>query len=139
MGKSRISNYDKRLDRDGFVLYEGSSATTRRIFASIRENELRVFARDEAEGISKMIEDEATRVNKRINPALKVIKRVQVPRQKHEIGHAREDVDEEDEDEHGSSSVFFDASYLEVERVIGKRKLESDPRKTEYLVKSVAH
>ena len=77
-------------------------------------------------------------MNKRLPPSRKVIMQVRVPRQKHELGLAHED---EEEDEHGSDSVFFDAAYLEVERVIGKRKLE-DPHaahtgKTEYLVKSV--
>jgi SNF2 family DNA or RNA helicase len=129
---------EKRLKNDGYYLFDAKNhnSTSRKLFKSIRETELRVFERDEREGINACIADEDTRINKRLHPSLKAIQRVWIPRPKHQ-SLAGGDIDDDDDDEResGVSSLFFDAAYLEVDRVIAHRRVPGDDTRIEYLVK----
>lgn len=130
-GKTRVSNWAKKERTLAFATYKQGTGTAAKLFAQIRSNELRVFERDEMDGISSLIDAEETRVNKRINPSLKTILCVWAPLSVHSGG----DENDADDDDSGAAH-FFDPAYLVAERVVAVRNVEErGVNKTEYLVK----
>ena len=136
MGRTRVSNWQKKERTLPFGTYRQGTGPAAKLFAQIRANELRVFERDEMDGISSLIDAEESRVNKRINPALKTILCVWAPLSVHSGGYEHDNDDEEDESGGGGAAHFFDPAFLIVERVVAVRNVEErGEKKTEYLVK----
>lgn len=133
-GKNRITTWNKAEGRSDSSIH--CYTNDRHLFKEIRDNEIKTYMRDEAEGTNALIDAETTRLNKRIHPKHKIIEKVWAPLV--DQGVYDDVVDGDDSDHLGSSRpMLFDPTYLEVERIIGERDdVSSDGVvKKEYLIK----
>lgn len=105
-GKTRLNAWQKREERSGQIrCYSGEDHRIQKLFRTIRQVEIKSYERDERDNINALIENEESRINKRVHPSLKTILRVWAPEAEGAIDY----------------SIFFDPAYLEVERIIAER------------------
>lgn len=137
-GKGRISLWHKNEAKPDSNI--SCYVNDRKLFQQIREMEIVVFNRDEAEGTNQLIANETSRVNKRLHPDMKTIEKVWAPLIF--TDHSADGADADDDAELAAASarpMLFDPSFLEVERIIGERDEENHAGvlKKQYLIKWV--
>lgn len=135
-GKGRITAWHKRED-DNLRCF----VNDKRLFQQIRADEIKTYNRDEIEGTNALIQQEASRINKKFHPDLKTIEKVWAPKYHDTAADGADDFGVDDDgtvdDVSNLRSVLFDPTFLEVERIIGERdeEMEDGKIKKQYLIK----